>query len=143
MPPTRTEALDQKIIASLSHRANAVMALSQVYSRRLGVIHMEHLLFALVDVNTAGMLQLMKQAAIDRSRLLSELAKFNVPVKPLEAATFKSPVNMSAHVAQAIGQAESFRRSRRGDSLRTRDTVLLGSKLLPSILACHHRWHAI
>jgi hypothetical protein len=124
MHSIRTEVLGRKIIAFLSQRARAVIGLSQIYSEQLQVIHMEHLFFALVDLHTTITLEVLKVAGVDRSRLLSELAQFNVPGKPLKATDLNPPVHMSTHVGNAIDFADSIRRSRDREQLRTRDLLL-------------------
>jgi hypothetical protein len=128
MPRKRTDTLDEKIIWQFSQGAKAVIALSQKYALPLGEIHMEHLFFALVDLDTTITRMLLRRSNLSRDQLVSAMSKnvkFDVPTKPFTAPDLDSPIRVSAHVAEAIREADEFRQANGNrQMLRTRHLLV-------------------
>jgi hypothetical protein len=123
----RTVTLDNEVMGRLSQNARSVLALAQRYAQRLGVLHMEHLFFALVDLDMTSTQKLLKRSGADRERLvnvLSATSKFDVPIAALQAGELIMPVRMSAHVAEAINKADEFRAANNRKTLRTRHLLV-------------------
>src|ERR1700704_901256 len=108
----------------LTPRGKQVINLAQTYSERLRVIHMEHLVFALVDLNTTITTRILGRLKISRKRLEAELSKFDVPQKLLEPKPSRPPVRFSRHALEALRGADEFRIKRDGKSIRSRDLLV-------------------
>jgi len=115
----------------LTPRGKQVINLAQLYSERLGVIHMEHLVFALVDLKTTITTLVLNHLKITRKRFESELSKFDVPRRVITTPPpMRHPVHFSRHALEAMRSANEFRIKRGGKSIRSRD-LLVGVLSVP------------
>src|SRR5690349_19875111 len=117
------QVLSETTVSLFSSRSRSVFALGQLYSQRLGVIHMEHLVFALADMHTRIFSRVLEAKGLNRGSLAQHLQEFDVTSESTVLPDLTFPLRLSSHVKAAVEGANSARASRGGKQIRTRDLL--------------------